>query len=99
MVELGRKLRELRTERKLTQQQAAQRLGVTASVVSAYENDIRQPSLEVLVKLARLYNVSTDYLLGASGRRTPDPEHLISLDGLTPNKITLVVQLVNALKE
>lgn len=99
MVELGKKLRELRVERKLTQKQVAQRLGVTASIISAYENDIRQPSFDSLVKLSRLYNVSTDYLLGVSSRRTADNQHLIGLDGLTPAKISLVTQLVSALKE
>ena len=51
MVELGTKLRELRRERNWTQSQVAQRTGGTASVVSAYENGIRQPSYEVLIKL------------------------------------------------
>lgn len=99
MVELGTKLRELRREQNWTQSQVAQRTGGTASVVSAYENGIRQPSYEVLIKLARLYNVSSDHLLGISGRRLPDSQYLISLDGLTPAKISLVLQLIDALKE
>ncbi|SBW10145.1 conserved hypothetical protein [uncultured Eubacteriales bacterium] len=99
MVELGRKLRELRQERQWTQGQVAKRIGVTASVISAYENGIRQPSYESLIKLVRLYAVSADYLLGTSGRRTVESQHLISLDGLTPDKIALVIQLVEALKE
>lgn len=86
MVELGTKLRELRRERGWTQAQVAERIGGTASVVSAYENGIRQPSYEALIRLARLYGVSTDYLLGVSGRRTPDSQHLVSLDGLTPRR-------------
>lgn len=68
-------------------------------MVSSYENGIRQPSYEVLIKLARLYNVSSDHLLGISGRRLPDSQYLISLDGLTPAKISLVLQLIDALKE
>ena len=99
MVELGTKLRELRREQNWTQSQVAQRIGRTASVVSAYENGIRQPSYEVLIKLARLYNISPDHLLGISGRRLPDSQYLISLDGLTPAKISLVLQLIDALKE
>ena len=99
MVELGTKLRELRREQNWTQSQVAQRIGRTASVVSAYENGIRQPSYEALIKLARLYNASSDYLLGISGRRSPDSQYLISLDGLTPAKISLVLQLIDALKE
>ena len=89
----------LRREQYWTQSQVAQRTGRTASVVSAYENGIRQPSYEVLIKLARLYNVSSDHLLGISGRRLPDSQYLISLDGLTPAKISLVLQLIDALKE
>ena len=99
MVELGTKLRELRRKQNWTQSQVAQRTGGTASVVSAYENGIRQPSYEVLIKLARLYNVSSDHLLVISGRRSPDSQYLISLDGLTPAKISLVLQLIDALKE
>ena len=99
MVELGTKLRELRREQNWTQSQVAQRIGRTASVVSAYENGIRQPSYEALIKLARLYNASSDHLLGISGRRSPDSQYLISLDGLTPAKISLVLQLIDALKE
>ena len=94
MVELGTKLRELRKERNWTQGQVAERIGGTASIVSAYENGIRQPSYEALIRLARLYGVSSDYLLGISGS-----QHLVSLDGLTPSKIALVSQLIDALKE
>lgn len=99
MVELGTKLRELRQERQWTQGYVAKRIGVTSSVISAYETGIRQPSYEALIKLSRLYAVSSDYLLGLSGRRTLESQHLISLDGLTPSRISLVIQLIDALKE
>ena len=99
MVELGEKLKELRLERKWTQGYVANRIGVTASIISAYETGIRQPSYEVLIRLVHLYQVSSDYLLGISGKRTPDSQYLVSLDGLTPAKITLVMQLISALKE
>lgn len=99
MVDFGVRLKELRKERGLTQGQVAKRIGVTASIISAYENELRQPSYEVLLKLVRLYDVSADYLLGVNGKRTVDSQYLISLDGLTPSKIALVTQLVNALRE
>ena len=99
MVELADRLRELRQERGWTQGRVAERLGVTPSVISAYENGIRQPSYEVLIKLARLYGVTSDYLLGISGRRTPDSQHLVSLDRLSPTNIALVSQLIRALGE
>lgn len=99
MVELGTKLRELRTQNDWTQVYVAKKIGVTSSVVSAYESGIRQPSYEALIKLASLYGVSTDYLLGVSSKRSPHSQHLVSLDGLTPAKIHLVMQLIDALKE
>lgn len=99
MVELGRKLKELRLERELTQGQVAKQIGVTGSVISAYENSIRQPSYEALIKLSRLYNVSSDYLLGISGRRTVEQQQVLSVEGLTPNKISLIRQLIRALRE
>lgn len=99
MVDMGKKLRELRQERQWTQGQVAERLGVTVSVVSAYENGIRYPSYENLVKLAGTFGVTADYLLGISGRRSSDSRHLVSLDGLTPSKISLVISLIDALKE
>ena len=99
MVELGRKLRELRQANGLTQKQVAERIGVTTSVISAYENEIRLPSYPALIKLTALFDVSADYLLGITEKRSRDSQHLISLDGLTPAKISLVRQLVDTLKE
>lgn len=99
MVELGARLKELRRERNWTQGQVAERIGVTPSVISAYEIGIRLPSYEALLKLVRLYGVSADYLLGISGKRSSDSQYLVSLDGLSPSKIALVTQLINALRE
>lgn len=48
----------------LTQVQLAQKLGLTKSVISAYETGRRLPSYDILIHIARIYNVSTDYLLG-----------------------------------
>ena len=58
---LGKRLRQLRKARNLTQKQVAERVGVTRTVLSQYENDHTAPSLEVLVKLANQFGVSTDY--------------------------------------
>ena len=63
IVGLGKRLRQLRKTKKLTQKQVAERVGVTRTVLSQYENDHTAPSLEVLVKLANQFGVSTDYLL------------------------------------
>ena len=99
MVELGEKIRQLRVQKEWTQVYVAKKIGVTSSIVSAYEKGTRQPSYEALIKLASLFGVSTDYLLGVSSKRSPDSQYLVSLDGLNPSKITLVIQLIDALKE
>ncbi|HIW74783.1 MAG TPA: helix-turn-helix domain-containing protein [Firmicutes bacterium] len=61
---LGERLGELRKSRGFTQNQVAEWLEVTAAAVSSYERDANQPSLVVLKRLAGLYHVSADYLLG-----------------------------------
>ena len=62
-MDFGNKLKELRTQNGLTQQQLATQLGVTKSVVSFYERQERTPSPEVLRKMAAIFRVSTDFLL------------------------------------
>ena len=58
--------KELRLSKNLTQSQLANRMWVKKSIISAYETDARPPSLDMLIKYAREFNVSTDYLLGIS---------------------------------
>ena len=88
MVDFKNKLKKLRNERNITQQNLADRLGITKSMISAYETSIRYPSYDVLIKIASLFKVSTDYLLGLDNKRT------ISLDKLTDNQTKIVSNLV-----
>ena len=55
---LGYRLKQLRQERKLKQGQVADIIGVNKRQISAYENDSRQPSYDILIRLAVLYHVS-----------------------------------------
>lgn len=57
-------LKELREERRMKQAQIAIILGVKQNTYSNWENGTRNPSLEMLVKIADYYKTSTDYLLG-----------------------------------
>jgi transcriptional regulator with XRE-family HTH domain len=63
-VNVGKKIKELRLAKNMTQAEFAQRIGMTASTVSSYEVSERQPSYDVLIKIAKLFNVTTDFLLG-----------------------------------
>lgn len=58
-----KKLREARMNRKLTQQNLADRVGLALRSYQCYEQGVREPSLEMLVKLADALEVPTDYLL------------------------------------
>lgn len=89
---MGEKLKSLRIEKKLTQKQVADRIGLAISAVSSYESGTRYPSYDVLVKLARIFHVSTDYLLGMTDTRNVD------VTGLNDNEIELVSQLVDMLR-
>ncbi|HIV11110.1 MAG TPA: helix-turn-helix transcriptional regulator [Candidatus Faeciplasma avium] len=69
----------LRKEKKISQKQAAEDMGVSQGLLSHYENGKRECGLDFVVRAAEYYNVSCDYLLG----RSPEPEgKTISVDEL-----------------
>lgn len=82
MVEFGNRLRQLRKDRKLTQQQLAELIGVKNSVISFYEVGERTPSPDVLRKLALALHVTADYLLGIEREATLDATGLDEEDRL-----------------
>ena len=88
----GLKLKTLRKQAGLTQQQLATQLGITKSVVSFYELQARNPSPEVLAKLAQIFHVSVDYLLGLDNRET------IDVTGLAEKDISALRTLVESLR-
>lgn len=88
IIELGDRLKKLRTNNHLRQDQVAKLVGVERSSVSLWETNLRQPSYTVLVRLANLFGVSTDFLLG----RTDD--RLLDISGLTLAEATIIIQLV-----
>ncbi len=62
----------LRKEKKISQKQAAQELGISQALLSHYEKGIRECGLDFVVKAADYYNVSCDYLLGRTAVREYD---------------------------
>ena len=60
------RLRDLRLEKGLRLKDVAEAMGVTLRTISNYEAGIREPSLDMLVKLCKFFEVSSDYLLGLS---------------------------------
>ena len=64
----GERIKYLREKSGLTQKDVATKLGLEPAAISKYELDMREPNIEAIKKLANMFNVSIDYLLG----RTPD---------------------------
>ena len=93
MESLGNRLKQLRQNNRLRQDQVASLVGVNKNTMCSYENDVRQPSYEILVRLATIYRVSTDYLLGCESKRTVD------VSGLTPKEIQTITELVADMTE
>ena len=93
MVDFGNVLKTLRLRESMTQAQLAQKLGLTKSVISAYETGLRLPSYDILIHIAKIFNVSTDYLLGLENKIE------IDLSGLTENEITALLELIKAMKK
>ena len=89
---IGNQIKHLRKSCGYTQQELADKLEITKSVVSAYEREIRCPSYVKLIALANLFNVSTDYLLCVENSDTLD------LSGLTEDARDAVKSLVQTLK-
>ena len=92
MVDFGNTLKTLRIKNDMTQSQLSQKLGLTKSVISAYENGLRMPSYDVLIAIAKLFKVTTDYLLGIEHKRE------IDLSGLPKEEVDSLLNLINAMK-
>lgn len=95
---LSQRLKEERSRKNLTQKQVEELTSINYKTLSGYENDVSDPDLSTLSTLARLYAVTTDYLLGntderrpvnpstnksASAKETRQLEKLLEMDGLT----------------
>ena len=92
MVDFGNTLKSLRISKQLTQAQLAQRLGLTKSVISAYETGLRMPSYDILISIAKIFNVSTDFLLGLEKKQEAD------FSGLTDEEISALLNLIRVMK-
>ncbi|WP_050184329.1 helix-turn-helix domain-containing protein [Domibacillus robiginosus] len=69
---IGERLKKLRKEKKLTQEELGKKVNVTKVSISGYETGNRSPDSETLQKLADFFNVSIDYLLGRSDLKNID---------------------------
>ena len=94
MVDFGKTLKELRQKAGITQQQLAERLWLSKATVSYYEQSVRYPSPEILLKLAKIFHVSTDYLLG-----NEEKKQTIDVTDLTEEDIQLLEHTIELLRK
>ncbi|MDE6705622.1 MAG: helix-turn-helix domain-containing protein [Treponemataceae bacterium] len=86
---LGEQIKKLRTNKRLSQIELADKLCVTKQSVSNWENENIMPSIEMLIRIAEIFGVTTDFLLGLSEK------HTLNTDGLTELQIAHIQTLIN----
>ncbi|MBE5950541.1 MAG: helix-turn-helix transcriptional regulator [Lachnospiraceae bacterium] len=89
---VAERIKELREKNNYTQASLAKKLNVTRSSVNAWEMGISVPSTTLIVELAKLFQVSTDYLLGLSENVTLD------ISSLNDKEIMIVYELIQYFK-
>ena len=85
-------IKQLRESRGLTQTELARRLGITRSSVNSWEMGISSPSTKYIIELARIFHVSTDYLLGI------DSSSALNTAGLPEEDIHFLHQIAEYLR-
>ena len=90
---LGTRIKELRKEFGLSQVELAMRMEVTKQTISNWENENIQPSIDMLVDLANVFNVTTDYLLGL------DDVPRLSIEGLPLSFAAHLAQIIEDFRQ
>ena len=89
---IAERIKELREKNDFTQSSLAKRLNVTRSAVNAWEMGISVPSTALVIELAKLFQVSTDYLLGLKNNI------ILDISTLNEKEIMIVYELVQYFK-
>lgn len=81
-MDFGQRLKNIRNSRNMTQAELGQKLNVTNVSISGYESGTRSPDPETLLKIADIFHVSVDYLLGKTDEKL-DLKDLLQNDVMT----------------
>jgi transcriptional regulator with XRE-family HTH domain len=96
-MKLGSVIAELRKQNNLSQQELADKLNVTRSIITKWETSIRIPSYENFIEIADLFQVSADVLI--QGDRKCDPSLFTSSEAKIDDKLRKLVQTYMLLSE
>lgn len=91
--DFGEIFKSLRKQSGLTQSELGRRVGLSKAVVSKYENGMGYPTFDTLIRIAKYFGVTTDYLLGVENGSTLD------VSGLTESQLEAVHRTVNEFKK
>lgn len=86
-------LKSLRESKGMTQTEVAKKLKITRSSVNAWEMGISVPSTQYIIELSRLFDVSSDYILGISKTAT------VSVGGLTEKEVSSIINIIDCYRE
>ena len=89
---IAEKIKRLREARGWTQAELARRLGVTRNGVNSWEQGLSMPSPACLVELAKVFSVSTDYLLGVESLDS------VNVTGLAAQDVALLAEMADRLR-
>lgn len=101
MTTFGDRLRDLRTEKKLNQEDLATKFKISKSAVGMYERNQREPSLELLQSFAEYFEVTVDYLVGRTNTRNSNTNKkdenifYFDLDGLDEEGIEEIQKAID----
>lgn len=87
------RIKALREARGWTQAELARRMNITRNGVNSWEQGLSMPSPACLVDLAKLFSISTDYLLGVERLET------VNVTGLDEKDVAMLAQLADRLRE
>lgn len=79
MLNIGEHITQLRKQQNISQGELAKKVGVSRTIIGNYERNTNTPSIEVLIKLSKVFNVSVDYLIGEGQLSSLDKDLLKSI--------------------
>lgn len=99
-MDIGNKITELRKQHNFSQTELAKQLGASRTIVGNYERNENTPSIDMILKLSKVFNVSIDYLVGEGQLANYDKdvlkriEDIEQLDKETQNKLFFLIDNV-----
>jgi transcriptional regulator with XRE-family HTH domain len=94
---LGSRIKELRDGQRLSQRELSQKLRISKSMVAKYEGGIHVPTVNLLVRLAVLFGVTLDSLLGRDLRDPRLVRCLLKIEGMDPGSRVAVIDAIEGI--